>query len=120
METATLANGCFWCSEAVFTRLKGVKSVMPGYSGGRVENPTYEQVSSGRTGHAEAAKQHGAVLLEQKAQRRALRADQIKQREVRAASLDDDRQGRMTFWEGQFGGGQRANDRVFVARLRKS
>ena len=55
METATLANGCFWCSEAVFTRLKGVKSVMPGYSGGRVENPTYEQVSSGRTGHAEAA-----------------------------------------------------------------
>lgn len=55
METATLANGCFWCSEAVFTRLKGVKSVMPGYSGGIVENPTYEQVSSGRTGHAEAA-----------------------------------------------------------------
>jgi peptide-methionine (S)-S-oxide reductase len=55
METATLANGCFWCSEAVFARLDGVRSVFPGYSGGKVENPTYEQVSSGRTGHAEAA-----------------------------------------------------------------
>ena len=55
MEIATLANGCFWCSEAIFARLKGVKSVLPGYSGGKVENPTYEQVSSGRTGHAEAA-----------------------------------------------------------------
>ena len=55
METATLANGCFWCSEAVFARLDGVRSVLPGYSGGRVENPTYEQVSSGKTGHAEAA-----------------------------------------------------------------
>lgn len=55
METATLANGCFWCSEAVFARLKGVKSVLPGYSGGKVDNPTYEQVSSGTTGHAEAA-----------------------------------------------------------------
>ena len=55
MEIATLANGCFWCSEALFARLKGVKSVLPGYSGGKVENPTYEQVSSGKTGHAEAA-----------------------------------------------------------------
>ena len=55
METATLANGCFWCSEAVFSRLKGVKSVLPGYSGGKVDNPTYEQVCTGRTGHAEAA-----------------------------------------------------------------
>jgi len=51
---ATFANGCFWCTEAVFTRLKGVLSVMPGYSGGHVQNPTYEQVSSGTTGHAEA------------------------------------------------------------------
>jgi peptide-methionine (S)-S-oxide reductase len=55
MEIATLANGCFWCSEAVFSRLKGVKSVAPGYSGGRVENPTYDEVCTGRTGHAEAA-----------------------------------------------------------------
>ena len=54
-EIATLANGCFWCSEAVFTRLKGVKSVLPGYSGGRVENPSYDDVCTGRTGHAEAA-----------------------------------------------------------------
>jgi peptide-methionine (S)-S-oxide reductase len=55
LAIATLANGCFWCSEAVFARLKGVKSVLPGYSGGKVDDPTYEQVSSGRTGHAEAA-----------------------------------------------------------------
>jgi peptide-methionine (S)-S-oxide reductase len=55
MEIATLANGCFWCSEAVFSRLKGVRSVVPGYSGGRVENPTYDEVCTGRTGHAEAA-----------------------------------------------------------------
>ncbi|MGA7368029.1 MAG: peptide-methionine (S)-S-oxide reductase MsrA [Nitrososphaeraceae archaeon] len=53
-ESATFANGCFWCSEAVFKRLKGVKSVLPGYSGGRVKNPSYEQVCSGRTGHAES------------------------------------------------------------------
>jgi peptide-methionine (S)-S-oxide reductase len=53
-ETATLANGCFWCSEAVFKRLKGIKSVLPGYSGGQVKNPSYEQVCSGRTGHAES------------------------------------------------------------------
>jgi peptide-methionine (S)-S-oxide reductase len=54
-ETATLANGCFWCSEEVFTRLKGVKSVTPGYSGGLVEDPSYDAVCTGRTGHAEAA-----------------------------------------------------------------
>ncbi|MBI3984352.1 MAG: peptide-methionine (S)-S-oxide reductase MsrA [Candidatus Levybacteria bacterium] len=53
-EVATLANGCFWCTEAVFKRLKGVLSVKPGYSGGTVENPSYDQVCSGETGHAEA------------------------------------------------------------------
>ncbi len=53
LETATFAEGCFWCSEAVFQRLRGVKSVVSGYSGGDVANPTYEQVCSGRTGHAE-------------------------------------------------------------------
>ena len=52
---ATLANGCFWCTEAIFARLNGIKSVVPGYSGGRVENPSYEQVCTGTTGHAEAA-----------------------------------------------------------------
>lgn len=51
---ATLAGGCFWCTEAIFKRLKGVKSVVPGYAGGNVENPTYEQVCTGETGHAEA------------------------------------------------------------------
>ena len=54
LETATLANGCFWCSEAIFKRLKGVKSVLPGYSGGVVENPSYDQVCTGKTGHAES------------------------------------------------------------------
>lgn len=54
-EIATLANGCFWCSEAIFSRLKAVKSVLPGYSGGKVENPSYDNVCTGRTGHAEAA-----------------------------------------------------------------
>lgn len=53
-EIATLAGGCFWCTEAIFQRLKGVISVMPGYTGGTVENPTYEQVCTGSTGHAEA------------------------------------------------------------------
>lgn len=54
MEKATFAGGCFWCTEAIFQRLKGVSSVLPGYSGGSVENPTYEQVCDGKTGHAEA------------------------------------------------------------------
>jgi peptide-methionine (S)-S-oxide reductase len=53
-QIATLANGCFWCSEAIFRRLRGVKSVIPGYSGGLVENPSYEQVCIGNTGHAES------------------------------------------------------------------
>ncbi len=50
---ATFGSGCFWCTEAVFQQLKGVKSVVSGYSGGRTKNPTYEQVSTGTTGHAE-------------------------------------------------------------------
>ena len=53
METATFGGGCFWCTEAVFERLPGVKSVVSGYSGGHVVNPTYEMVSTGLTGHAE-------------------------------------------------------------------
>jgi methionine-S-sulfoxide reductase len=53
LEIATLGSGCFWCSEAVFQQLRGVKSVASGYSGGNVENPSYEQVCTGRTGHAE-------------------------------------------------------------------
>lgn len=52
-ETTTLSGGCFWCTEAIFKRLKGIISVKPGYAGGNVENPSYEQVSSGKTGHAE-------------------------------------------------------------------
>ncbi len=52
-ELATLGGGCFWCTEAVFTELKGVEKVESGYSGGTVENPSYEKVCAGTTGHAE-------------------------------------------------------------------
>jgi peptide-methionine (S)-S-oxide reductase len=55
LEVATLAGGCFWCTEAIFSIIKGVKKIEPGYTGGLVSNPTYEQVSLGMTGHAEAA-----------------------------------------------------------------
>lgn len=54
LEIAILAGGCFWCTEAIFKRLKGIISVKPGYSGGTKENPTYEEVCSGTTGHAES------------------------------------------------------------------
>ncbi len=53
LEKATFGAGCFWCTEAVFQQLKGVKSVVSGYSGGQVKDPTYEQVLTGTTGHAE-------------------------------------------------------------------
>ena len=53
-ETATLGAGCFWCVEAVFQSLKGVDTVVSGYAGGTLENPTYQQVCGGNTGHAEA------------------------------------------------------------------
>ena len=52
-ELATLGGGCFWCLEAVFQEVKGVESVLSGYAGGHVENPSYEAVSTGATGHAE-------------------------------------------------------------------
>src|SRR3982751_2942076 len=52
-ETATLAGGCFWCLEAVYRELKGVERVQSGYTGGRRPSPTYEQVCTGTTGHAE-------------------------------------------------------------------
>jgi peptide-methionine (S)-S-oxide reductase len=51
---ATVAGGCFWCVEAAFERVRGVESVVSGYCGGRTEDPTYEEVCSGTTGHAEA------------------------------------------------------------------
>jgi len=53
MEVATLGGGCFWCTEAVFSELKGVEKVESGYSGGTFPNPTYQQVCTGETGHAE-------------------------------------------------------------------
>jgi peptide-methionine (S)-S-oxide reductase len=55
-EIATLGGGCFWCVEAVFQRIEGVISVKPGYAGGKVKNPTYKQICTGNTGHAEVAK----------------------------------------------------------------
>jgi peptide-methionine (S)-S-oxide reductase len=53
MALATFGNGCFWCTEAIFQRLKGVSKVVSGYAGGKVKNPTYKEVCSGLTGHAE-------------------------------------------------------------------
>jgi len=53
-EKAIFAGGCFWCTEAIYKEIKGVKKVTPGYIGGKRPNPTYEQVSTGATGHAEA------------------------------------------------------------------
>ncbi len=54
VETATFANGCFWCTEAIFEELDGVISATSGYTGGALENPTYKQICTGQTGHAEA------------------------------------------------------------------
>ena len=57
LETvAYFAGGCFWCTEAVYQRLKGVQNVVPGYMGGTIKNPAYREVCTGRTGHAEAVK----------------------------------------------------------------
>ncbi len=56
VATVTLAGGCFWCTEAVFNELEGVDSVVSGYIGGKIVDPSYEQVCSGRTGHAEAVR----------------------------------------------------------------
>jgi peptide-methionine (S)-S-oxide reductase len=56
LKTAILGGGCFWCTETVFDHTQGVISVMPGYAGGTKENPTYEEVCSGKTGHAEVVK----------------------------------------------------------------
>jgi len=53
LEKATLGGGCFWCTEAIYKQLKGVVNVIPGYSGGHVKNPSYKEVCSGTTGHAE-------------------------------------------------------------------
>ncbi len=54
LETATLGSGCFWCAEAVFNELEGVVDVVSGYAGGKTKDPTYKQVTTGDTGHAEA------------------------------------------------------------------
>lgn len=55
-ETAIFANGCFWCSEAIFQKIIGVKEIIPGFTGGKIKNPSYEDVCSGLTHHAEAIK----------------------------------------------------------------
>lgn len=53
LDTATFGNGCFWCTEAIFQNVEGVEKVESGYSGGQIDNPTYKQVCTGETGHAE-------------------------------------------------------------------
>ena len=53
LEKVAFGGGCFWCTEAVFKSIKGISKVLPGYAGGHTENPTYDQVCTGRTGHAE-------------------------------------------------------------------
>ena len=58
LETATFGSGCFWCTEAVFERLEGVDKVVSGYSGGHVKHPSYKEVTTGRTGHAEVCQIH--------------------------------------------------------------
>lgn len=55
-DTATFGEGCFWCTEAVFERLEGVREVVSGYAGGTAKNPSYEEVCTGRTGHAEVCR----------------------------------------------------------------
>lgn len=55
-DTATFGAGCFWCVEAIFTELKGVLQVLPGYSGGHIKNPSYKEVCNGNTGHAEVCR----------------------------------------------------------------
>jgi methionine-S-sulfoxide reductase len=54
MEKATFAGGCFWCMESPFEELDGIREVIAGYTGGHKENPTYEEVTTGKTGHLEA------------------------------------------------------------------
>lgn len=54
LESAILAGGCFWCTEAVFQRVEGVEKVTPGFTGGQIKNPAYREIITGRTGHAEA------------------------------------------------------------------
>ncbi|MCF6458813.1 peptide-methionine (S)-S-oxide reductase MsrA [Pseudoalteromonas sp. MMG024] len=56
MQTAIFGGGCFWCIDAVFRRLKGVRSVLSGYSGGHLDNPTYQDICTGLSGHAEVVK----------------------------------------------------------------
>tara|TARA_B100000949_G_scaffold220695_1_gene220850 strand:- start:487 stop:1032 length:546 start_codon:yes stop_codon:yes gene_type:complete len=58
IKTATFANGCFWCTEAVFQRLEGVSEIVSGFTGGNIKNPPYREVVQGRTGHAEAIQLH--------------------------------------------------------------
>jgi len=64
-KTATFANGCFWCTEAVFQRLEGVKNVISGFTGGKIKNPPYREVVQGRTGHAEGIQlQYNAAVID--------------------------------------------------------
>ena len=63
LDKITLGGGCFWCLEAIYNRVKGVELVRSGYSGGHIENPTYQAVCSGATGHAEVCEMHFNPLI---------------------------------------------------------
>src|SRR2546428_1832691 len=76
-EVATLAGGCFWCLEAVFQQLKGVEKVESGYAGGHVANPSYEQVCTGTTGHAEVLQITFDPAIDRKSTRLNSSHDQI-------------------------------------------
>ncbi|WP_290696224.1 peptide-methionine (S)-S-oxide reductase MsrA [Lacinutrix sp.] len=64
LEIATFANGCFWCTEAVFNRVEGVENVVSGFTGGNIKNPAYREITTGRTGHAEGIQiSYNAALI---------------------------------------------------------
>ncbi len=88
-EIATLAGGCFWCLEAVFDDLKGVESVESGYMGGKTANPSYEDVCSGETGHAEVVQlTFGSAIFHHSAEQRAA-AEQVIENLGSAKIYDD-------------------------------
>jgi peptide-methionine (S)-S-oxide reductase len=82
-DVTTLASGCFWCSEAVFRRVRGVKSVLPGYSGGTIENPSYDKATLNRQGNDVGTQYRSAIFFHDQSQKET--AEKLK------AELDKER-----------------------------